>query len=231
MMILVIDISKGFEPQTGECLILGEISKKPMILVLNKIDTIDETKRQTLIEKMTKKVSKTIETTIFKESSIIPISATKEINLEKLISSLIDETKKIELNRDVNSPFVFAFDHCFSIKGSGTVLSGTILQGCVKINDSIEIFDLKTERKVKSMQMFRESIDKAQAGDRVGICITNFDSNLLERGLVCRKGYVESAYAVIMKINRIKYFKRELKSKMKLHCSVGKKNFDFLFNS
>lgn len=220
-MILVVDIQKGFEPQTGECLILGEISKKPMIVVLNKIDMLDESKRENAIEKMTKRVSKTLESTIFKNIPIIPIAATKEINLDKLIAALIEETKKIELHRDTKSPFVFAFDHCFSIKGSGTVLSGTILQGTVKINDTIEIPNLKTERKVKSMQMFRKSIDAAQAGDRIGICITNFDSKLLERGLLCQKGYVESAHAVVIKLHRIKYFKREIKSKAKFHCSIG----------
>jgi selenocysteine-specific elongation factor len=220
-MILVVDIQKGFEPQTGECLILGEISKKPLIVVLNKIDMIDEGKRENVIEKMTKRVSKTLEPTIFKRSPIIPVAAMKEINIEKLISALIDESKNLQLNRDVKSPFVFAFDHCFSIKGSGTVLSGTVLQGTVKVNDTIEIPNLKSERKVKSMQMFRRPIDSAQAGDRIGICITNFDSKLLERGLLCHKGYVESAYAVVMKVNRIKYFKREIKSKAKFHCSIG----------
>lgn len=221
MMILVIDIQKGFEPQTGECLILGEISKKPMIIVLNKIDMIDESKRDSVIDKMTRKVSKTLEMTIFKGSKIIPISAVKNINIENLIEALTEEVKKLQLNRNIKAPFIFAFDHCFSIKGSGTVLSGTVLQGEIKLNDSIEIPILKTERKVKSMQMFKKSIEMAHAGDRVGICITNFDPKLLERGLICHKGCVESAYAVVIKLNKIKYFKRDIKSKAKFHCSIG----------
>lgn len=220
-MILVIDIQKGFEPQTGECLILGEISKKPMIVVLNKIDMIDENKRDSSIEKMTRKVSKTLEPTIFKGSQIIPLSAMKNLNVDKLIEVLVEETKKLNLNRDLKSPFIFAFDHCFSIKGSGTVLSGTVLQGSIKVNDTIEIPSLKTERKVKSMQMFKKSIEVAQAGDRIGICITNFDPKLLERGLLCHKGTVESAHAVVIKLHRIKYFKREIKSNAKFHCSIG----------
>lgn len=220
-MILVIDIQKGFEPQTGECLILGEISKKPMIVVLNKIDMLDENKRESLIEKMTRKVSKTLEPTIFKGSQIIPLSAMRNFNVDKLIEALVNETKNLNLNRDVKSPFIFAFDHCFPIKGSGTVLSGTVLQGSIKVNDTIEIPNLKTERKIKSMQVFKKSIDLAQAGDRIGICITNFDPKLLERGLLCHKGSVESAHAVVIKLHRIKYFKREIKSKAKFHCSIG----------
>lgn len=221
MMILVVDIQKGFEPQTGECLILGEISRKPMIVVLNKIDMIEENKRQLVIDKMTKKVTKTLEATICKFAKIIPVSATKNINIDKLIEIVKEETSRIELNRKKNTPFIFAFDHCFSIKGSGTVLSGTVLQGSIKINDTIEIPNLKMERKVKSMQMFKKPIESASAGDRAGICITNFDSKLLERGLICHKGAIQTAYATVIKLNRIKYFKRDIKSKAKFHCSIG----------
>ncbi|KAL7051645.1 hypothetical protein ACKWTF_004547 [Chironomus riparius] len=221
MMILVVDIQKGFEPQTGECLILGEINKKPMIVVLNKIDMIEESKRDTAIEKMTKKVSKTLDATIFKETKIIPVSAIKNINIDKLIELIKDEACKLELRRLNDAPFLFAFDHCFSIKGSGTILSGTVLQGSIKINDNIQIPSLKIDRKIKSMQMFKKPIEKAISGDRVGICITNFDSKLLERGLICNKGTVETSYATVIKLNRIKYFKRDIKSKAKFHCSIG----------
>jgi len=220
-MILVVDIQKGFEPQTGECLILGEINRKPMIVVLNKIDMIEESKRDTAIEKMTRKVSKTLETTIFKGSKIIPVSAVKNINIDRLIESIKEEACKLELKRPNDAPFLFAFDHCFSIKGSGTILSGTVLQGTIKVNDNIEIPSLKMDRKVKSMQMFKKPIEKAISGDRVGICITNFDSKLLERGLICNKSTVEASYATVIKLNRIKYFKRDIKSKAKFHISIG----------
>lgn len=221
LSILVVDIQKGFEAQTGECLILGEISKKPMIVVLNKIDMIEENKRTATIDKMTRKVAKTLESTIFKGAKIIPISALNNVNIDKLVDALVDETCRMNLSRDTEAPFIFAFDHCFTIKGCGTILSGTVLRGSVKINDSIEIPSLKVEKKVKSMQMFKKPVERAKAGDRVGICITNFDAKLLERGLVCQKGSVEFAQATIIKMNRVKYFKREIKSKAKLHCSIG----------
>lgn len=192
-----------------------------MIVVLNKIDTIDENKREIAIEKMTKKVSKTLETTIFKNTKIIPLSATKNLNVDILIDALIEDTKRLNLARDLKSPLIFAFDHCFAIKGAGSILSGTLIQGSIKVNDTIIIPSLKIERKIKSMQMFKKSIETAGCGDRVAICITNFDPKLLERGLLCSKGCIESAYAVVIKLNRIKYFKREIKSKAKFHCTIG----------
>lgn len=221
MMLLVIDIQKGFEPQTGECLILGEISRKPLIAVLNKIDMIEETKRELVIDKMTKKVSKTLESTIFRTVQIIPVSATKNVNIDMLVKVIKDEISKLKLIRLTEAPFIFAFDHCFTIKGTGSVLSGTVLQGTVKVHDTIEIPSLKIDRKVKSMQMFRKPIEKAVAGDRIGLCITNFDAKLLERGLTCAKGTVDTAYATVIKLNKIKYFKRDIKSKSKFHCSIG----------
>ena len=221
MTILVVDIQKGFETQTGECLILGEITTKPMIVVLNKIDIIDEKKRDATIEKVTKKVQKTLEPTIFKASKIISVSANSLMNIDQLTDAMVNEVEKINLTRNNQADFIFAFDHCFTIKGSGTVLSGTVMQGSIKINDTIEIPHLKTDRKVKSMQMFRKPVNSGAAGDRLGICITNFDSKQLERGLVCQKGFVQPAFAVIIKLNRIRYYKRDIKTKAKFHCSVG----------
>lgn len=220
-MILVVDVKKGFETQTGECLILGEVTKKPMIIALNKIDLIEESKREETIEKVTRKIQKTLEATIFKSAKVIPVSAAMDININKLKDAMVEEVEKLKLVRDNSAPFLFAFDHCFLIKGSGTVLSGTVLQGNVKVHDIIEIPNLKTERKIKSMQMFRKSVTSGSAGDRLGLCITNFDPKLLERGLVCQKGCVQPAFALIIKLEKIRFFRREIRSKSKFHCSIG----------
>lgn len=221
MMILVLDVQKGFETQTAECLILGEIIKKPMIVVLNKIDMIDAAKRDTIIEKVTRKVQKTLESTILARAKIIPISAKANINLVQLKDAMVQEVSNMKLDRKLHAPFIFAFDHCFQIKGSGSILSGTILQGSIKINDTIEIPQLKIERKIKSMQMFRKSVEKGESGDRLGICVTNFDAKLLERGLVCVNNCVVYSHAVIIELHQIKYFKRDIKTKAKFHCSIG----------
>ena len=220
-MILVVDIQKGFETQTGECLILGEVTRKPIIVALNKIDLLEDSQRETTISKVTNRVQKTLSSTIFKNAKIIPVSASSAINLDILIKAMIDEVAYMKLVRNTKLPMIFAFDHCFSIKGSGTVLSGTVLQGTVKVNDTIEFPQLKTDRKIKSIQMFRNSVESGECGDRLGVCVTNFDPKLLERGMACQKGCVQEAFAVIVKLNRIRYFKRDIKTKAKFHCSVG----------
>jgi selenocysteine-specific elongation factor len=60
----------------------------------------------------------------------------------------------------------FAVDHCFTIKGKGTVLTGTVLQGTIKVNDDIQLPELKVTKKVKSMQIFKKPVTKASQGDR-----------------------------------------------------------------
>lgn len=221
-MILVVDINKGFQTQTAECLILAEIIRKPLILVLNKIDSILEDKRKETIEKMTLKIRKTMDKTEFKGCEVVPLSATNHENVDLLISTMMKQVENsLDLTRDTQSPFIFAFDHCFTIRGSGTVLSGTVIQGSIKVNDSIQIPSINEEKKIKSMQKFRKSVTSASCGDRLGICVSNLNAKLHERGLICQKSCLQISYAVIIKVNRVPYFKRNIETGMKLHCSVG----------
>jgi selenocysteine-specific elongation factor len=82
------------------------------------------------------------------------------------VDTLVDLIKRsVKLpRRDTTSPLYFAVDHCFPIKGHGTVVTGTVLSGTVGINDMIEIPHLQLQRKVKSMQMFRRPVRVASQG-------------------------------------------------------------------
>lgn len=103
-------------------------------------------------------------------------------------------------------------DHCFPIKGKGTVATGTqrllfrfsnnflgtVLQGKVSVKDEVFIPHLNTEKMVKDIQMFKEPVETAGKGDRVGLLLTQFDAKSMERGLICAKG----------NNNRTRFFKR-----------------------
>jgi len=120
--------------------------------------------------------------------------------------------------------FYFAIDHCFPIKGMGTVLTGTCLNGSIRVNDMIEFPSLgNTQRKIKSMQMFKRKTNRIQQGDRAGICVSNFDSSSLERGVCASPGsvrWVGGAIALVRKI--VPHYKgAALKNKSKYHVSVG----------
>jgi selenocysteine-specific elongation factor len=77
------------------------------------------------------------------------------------------------------------------------------------------------QTKVKSIQVFRKPVEKAFQGDRCGICISNFDSKQFERGIVSSLNYVKTCYGVILRLNRIKYYKSAITSGSKFHISMG----------
>ncbi|XP_066992085.2 selenocysteine-specific elongation factor isoform X2 [Anabrus simplex] len=227
MMILVIDITKGMQTQTAECLIIGELSCDKMIVVLNKIDLLPPKTREISVQKVMKKMRLTLSNTIFKDSPIVSVAArpggAEEDNKPEGIQDLIrvlQETAFVP-KRDISQPFLFAVDHCFSVRGQGTVLTGTVLQGCISINDTIEIPALKLSKKVKSLQMFREPVSQAGPGDRIGVCVTQFDPKQVERGLLCAPGYVSPIFAAVISLEKIKYFKGSIKSKARFHISMG----------
>uniref|UniRef100_A0A0P4WG20 Selenocysteine-specific elongation factor n=1 Tax=Scylla olivacea TaxID=85551 RepID=A0A0P4WG20_SCYOL len=227
-MMLIVDITKGIQTQTAECLVIGEILCDNLLVVFNKVDLIPQQKQKATIEKMTKRILLTLQKTKFANSKIIAVSAKpggaeasdeSPIGVEELIKAM-QESSYIP-KRDSLGPFLFSVDHCFSIRGQGTIMTGTVLQGMVTVNDTIEIPSLKVTKKVKSMQMFRQPVEKVSQGDRVGICVTQFDPKLLERGLVGSPGVIKTAFGVLARVSKISYYKLPIETKAKFHISIG----------
>lgn len=223
LMMLVIDITKGIQTQTAECLVIGEITCPKMLIVLNKVDLIASEKREAAIEKLKKRLRQALAKTKFKDAPMVIVSANPENGdsegIENLISNL--QTLTTMPQRNVDGPFLFSVDHCFGIRGQGTVLTGTVLQGQVHVNENVEIVTIRESRKVKSMQMFKKPVNMASQGDRVGICVSQFDAKLLERGLVTTPGFVPWIWGAIIDLQTIPYFKGEISSKAKFHISLG----------
>ncbi|KAA3681608.1 selenocysteine-specific elongation factor [Paragonimus westermani] len=172
VMLLVLDATKGFQTQTAECLIIGEITCAQMIVVLNKCDLIKEESRGPYIEKlililhqMKKRVAKTLEPTKFRNSPMTVVSAApggiqvefdsdcrKGCNedIKSLIRLLLDTVSDpTERRQEVRErDFLFAVDHCFTVTGQGTVLTGTVLSGTVRVGEgslSADSWDLLPE--------------------------------------------------------------------------------------
>ena len=105
------------------------------------------------------------------------------VGVDVLVEHLMSRVTEAH-SRQQSGEFLFAVDHCFPIKGQGTVLTGTVLSGECKVGDTVEIPNMKLEKKVKSMQMFKRPVQSCARGDRLGMCITQLDHKLMERGLV-----------------------------------------------
>lgn len=152
-------------------------------------------------------------------SGVGVIEKNETIGIDTLVE-LIRSTVQLP-TRNTNLPFYFAVDHCFPIKGHGTVLTGTVLSGSVSVNSTIELPELQQTRKVKSMQMFRRPVKVAHQGDRVGICVTSLDSALVERGIATAPGSVPLISTALCLVKKVRFFKASCRSNHKYHVSIG----------
>merc|ERR1712137_548419 len=234
MMILVIDVNKGIQTQTAECIVIGQLTTKHLIVALNKVDMIEDEKK---IQRITKRIQSALAATHFKNAPMIRISANPASGnpsgieeLKETILNMITALPKIQrlklqanpsTEADQDASFRFSIDHCFSVRGQGTVLTGTVLSGEVRVNQLIEFPDLKLQKKVKSIQMFRKPVNRAVEGDRIGICVTQLNAKLIERGVAGSPGSYLETNGAIISAEKIKFFKGTIKTKSRMHISIG----------
>jgi selenocysteine-specific elongation factor len=140
-------------------------------------------------------------------------------NMDKLVSTLCEELPRP--NRTNSGPFFFSIDHCFQIRGRGTVLTGTVLSGSASITDVLEFPTLAEQRKIKSMQMFKQQVQTIRQGDRAGVCVSNLDAKLIERSMAATPGAVQLLKGAIALVRKVPYFPGTLPGGSKFHISVG----------
>ncbi|CAN0199272.1 unnamed protein product [Ectocarpus sp. 8 AP-2014] len=151
-----------------------------------------------------------------------PSSCSKEISAMGIDAVAGELSRRARVpSRRASAPLYFAFDHCFSVRGQGTILTGTVLTGEVKVNQLVELPSLRLQKKVKSMQMFRKPVSIARAGDRVGMCVASLDAKLMERGVVTTPGSVRPISAAIALVRKVPAFTGQCLSGAYCHVSLG----------
>ena len=190
--ILVVSAADGPMPQTREHILLARQVGVPKIVVfLNKVDLIDDKELLDLVEM---EIRDLLNKYKFEgdTAKIIRGSATAALEGkpegEKAIADLMTaiDTEIPEPMREMDKPFLMSVEDVFSITGRGTVATGRIERGIVKLNDTVEIVGLKdtTTTVVTGIEMFRKLLDQGQAGDNVGILLRGIDKDGIERGQV-----------------------------------------------
>ncbi|CAM9713705.1 unnamed protein product [Scytosiphon promiscuus] len=137
------------------------------------------------------------------------------------VAAELSRRASVPSRRAASAPLYFAFDHCFSVRGQGTILTGTVLTGDVKVNQLVELPAIRLQKKVKSMQMFRKPVSVASAGDRVGICLASLDAKHMERGVVTTPGSVRPTSAAIALVQKVPAFTGQCLSGGYCHVSLG----------
>ena len=190
--IIVVAATDGPMPQTREHILLARQVNVPRLVVfLNKCDMVDDEEMLELVEMEMRELLAFYE---FEEDSpIIRGSALGALNgepqWEEKVMELMDAVDNwIQLPpRDIDKPFLMPIEDVFSITGRGTVATGRIETGVIKVGDAVEIIGLGAEKltsTVTGVEMFRKLLDEGEAGDNVGLLLRGIDKNEIKRGMV-----------------------------------------------
>ena len=191
--VLVVSAADGPMPQTREHVLLAHQVGVPKIIVfLNKMDMADEE----MVELIEEEVRELLEKNGFdKDAPIVKGSALKALEGDEKYEDAIMELVKAmddyipEPARDMDKPFLMPIEDVFSIKGRGTVATGRIEHGIVKLNDEVEIVGVRPTQKsvVTGIEAFKKQLDQGQAGDNAGLLLRGIERDDIERGQVLAK--------------------------------------------
>jgi len=195
--ILVVSAADGPMPQTREHILLARQVGVPYIVVfLNKVDMVDDAELIELVEEevrelLTKYDFPGDKIPVIQGSALKAVENPKDEAAAKPIVDLLNKLDEYipDPVRELDKPFLMPVEDVFSIKGRGTVATGRIEQGVVKVNEEVEIVGIHETRKVvvTGVEMFRKMLDQGQAGDNVGVLLRGIERSEIERGQVLAK--------------------------------------------
>ncbi|MBT7199056.1 MAG: elongation factor Tu [Candidatus Marinimicrobia bacterium] len=196
--ILVVSAADGAMPQTREHVLLArQVNVPSMVVYMNKVDQVDDEELLDLVEMELRELLDEYDfpgddTPIIRGSALEALSNMEDESKTASIMELMEaiDTFIPEPERDVEKPFLMPVEDVFSITGRGTVGTGRIERGVVKVGEEIEIIGITDESKkttVTGVEMFRKLLDSGMAGDNVGLLLRGVDKEWLRRGMVCIK--------------------------------------------
>ncbi len=206
--ILVVAASDGPMPQTREHILLARQVGVPSIVVfMNKIDLVDDEELLELVEMDIRELLSSYDfpgddTPIIKGSAFKALEAAQngeDVQSNEWCKPIFELMDAVDSyipapERDTDKPFLMPVEDVFTITGRGTVATGRVERGTIKLQDTVEIIGLTDERKstvVTGVEMFRKLLDEAQAGDNIGVLLRGIQRDEIERGQVlCKPGTI-----------------------------------------
>lgn len=192
--ILVVSAADGPMPQTREHVLLArQVNVPSLVVFMNKVDQVDDPELLELVEMELRDLLNEYEfpgddTPIIMGSALNALNDSNDEVANKCIVDLMDACDNFipEPKRDIDKPFLMPVEDVFSITGRGTVGTGRIERGIIKVGDEIEVVGMGTLTKttVTGVEMFRKLLDQGQAGDNAGLLLRGIDKEDLSRGQV-----------------------------------------------
>ncbi|MFR3072119.1 MAG: selenocysteine-specific translation elongation factor [Paeniclostridium sp.] len=213
MVLLVVAADEGVMPQTIEHMdILTFLNIKKGMIVLTKSDTVDED----FIELVKEDVREKVKGTFLEDAEIIEVDSISRRGMDELITKIDKMTDEIE-DKNLNAPARLNIDRVFSIKGFGTVVTGTLIEGKINVDDDLVIYPKELKAKIRSIQVHGESVETAYAGQRTAINISNVKVEEVNRGDVLASEHsLEEAMMLDVRLSIVK------------HTDLGLKHWDRL---
>lgn len=207
MILLVVSAEEGTMPQTREHLdILNLIGIKKGIVVITKAEKVEKE----FIELIKEDIISEIKGTFLENSEIIAVDSISRFGINDLVKKIDNMTDEVE-PKNLSVPARMFVDRVFSIKGFGTVLTGTLIEGTLNVDDEVTIYPKKITSKVRNIQVHSKSVNSGYAGQRVAVNVSGISVDEVERGdILSSSNSIPKSMMIDAKIKILKNASRDL---------------------
>ena len=218
LVALIIAADEGIMPQTREHLDICKLLKvKKGLVVLTKIDLVD----RELLELVKEEVHETVQETFLKDAPILAVSSVTGEGIPQLLSTLDLLSREIE-GRSADGLFRLPIDRVFIMKGFGTVVTGTMISGSLSLGETVQVLPSGAEGKVRNLQVYNESVEKAFAGQRTAVNLQGIETSAVERGdVLIRPNTLRPTQLIDVYLEYLPDAPRPLKHRTKSRFHIG----------
>ena len=208
IVLFVVASDEGVMPQTIEHLdILSFLNIKKGIIVLTKSDTVDDEFKQLVKDDIREKTKGTV----LEDADILEVDSISKNGIDELIKRIDNISNDIE-EKNENSPARLNIDRVFSVKGFGTVVTGTLMEGKISVDDDLIIYPNMLKTKIRSIQVHGENVKTSYAGQRTAINISNIKVEELKRGdVLASPNSLEESMMLDIKLSLVKHSNKSIK--------------------
>lgn len=220
IVLLVVAADEGVMPQTVEHLdILNYLGVKKGIIVLTKCDLVDED----FISLVKDEVKEKTKGLFIENAPIVEVDSVSGRGLEELVKKIDEISEDIE-EKKIDAPARMSIDRVFSLKGFGTIVTGTLIEGKISIDDEMTIYPSEKKVKVRNLQVHGCDVKTAYAGQRTAINLSNIKVSEIQRGdVIAETGSVEESMMIDVNISLVEHCKKSLKHWDRIRAFHGTK--------
>ena len=218
IVVMVIAADEGVMPQTREHLeICSLLDIKYGFVVLNKVDLVDEE----WLELVKEDTADFLKGTFLEGTPMVPVSAVTGQGIQEFIKTLEDLSSLIP-ERSISGLFRLPVDRVFSMKGFGTVITGTLISGHVSVGDAVQIYPSMVSSNVRGIQVHNKTVNTAEAGMRTAINFKGLEKTSINRGeMLGKPGEMKSSYMIDVSLQFLTINKKPMKNRTRVRFHAG----------